>query len=104
MQIAHCMAHMERNYNEPLAIGELARMANMSERGFYRVFQEATGTTPNQYLTNLRIATASELLSKSEQSITDIAYECGFQDSSYMAKQFKKHMGVTPREFRNSFR
>ena len=100
MQIAKSIAHMERLYNEPMAIGDLASMANMSERAFYRIFQEATGITPNQYLTNLRLSQACELLKHSKMSITDIAYECGFQDNSYMTRQFKKHLGSTPSAYR----
>jgi transcriptional regulator GlxA family with amidase domain len=72
----------------------------MSVRNFYRIFQQATGASPVHYLLNLRISHAAELLKHSDCSITDIAYECGFQDSSYMTKQFKKQMGTTPRMFR----
>jgi AraC-like DNA-binding protein len=75
-------------------------MAGMSERAFYRIFQEATGETPNQYLTDLRLTHVTELLRHSEIPVTDIAFECGFQDSSYMAKTFKKYNGITPRDFR----
>jgi len=100
MQIAKSIAHMEQTLYEPLSVSELAKMANMSERAFYRVFQKATGVSPNQYLTNLRLTQACELLKHSKMSITDIAYECGFQDNSYMTRQFKKHLGHTPSAFR----
>jgi len=100
MLIAKSLAYMEQTLYEPLSIEQLAKMANMSERSFYRIFQKATGETPNQYLTNLRLAEAVELLKHSDASITEIAFDCGFQDSSYMTKQFKKHMGVTPSMFR----
>ncbi|QHI68493.1 helix-turn-helix domain-containing protein [Tichowtungia aerotolerans] len=100
MLIAKSLAHMEQKLYEPLSIEQLAKMANMSERNFYRTFQKATGVSPNQHLTNLRISQATELLKHSDASITEIAFECGFQDSSYMTKQFKKHMGLTPSMFR----
>lgn len=98
--IAKSIAHMEQTLYEPLSIKELARIANMSERSFYRIFQKATGVSPNQYLTNLRLSQAAELLKHSDASITEIAFECGFQDSSYMTKQFKRHMDITPSQFR----
>jgi AraC-like DNA-binding protein len=104
IQIAQSIAHMEQFYCDPISIAELAGMANMSERAFYRVFHEATGDTPNQYLINLRLAKVAELLRHSDMSVTDIAYECGFQDSSYMTKKFRKLMGSTPRKFRSSNR
>ena len=101
MLMAKSIAHMEQALYEPHSVKELAAIANMSERSFYRSFQQATGVSPNQYLTNLRLVQATELLRHSDASITEIAFECGFQDSSYMTKQFKKHMDVTPREYRN---
>ena len=100
MQIAKSIAHMEQTLYDPLSVEALAKMANMSERAFYRVFQKATGVSPNQYLTNLRLSQACELLKHSEMSITDVAHECGFQDNSYMTRQFKKHLGHTPSQFR----
>jgi len=100
MLIAKSIAHMEQTLYEPLSVEELARMSNMSERAFYRVFQKATGVSPNQYLTNLRLSQACGLLKHSDMSITDIAHECGFQDNSYMTRQFRKHLGYTPSSFR----
>jgi AraC-like DNA-binding protein/quercetin dioxygenase-like cupin family protein len=100
MLISKAIAYMEQNYYEQIDISKLAEKAGMSERAFYRVFQEATGETPNQYLTGLRLTHVTELLRHSDIPVTDIAFECGFQDSSYMTKTFKKNMGITPREFR----
>ena len=101
IQIAQPIAHMEQHYYEPLSIEKLADMAGTSERAFYRVFQQATGSTPNQYLNNLRIAQAAELLRHSDMPVADIADECGFLNSSYMAKLLQKQIGSTPRQFRN---
>lgn len=103
-RIADAIAHIEATFYEPLSIQTLARLAGLSERTFYRVFQNATGATPNQYLATLRLSHVAELLIHSEMTITDIAFECGFQDSSYMAKQFKRQMGLSPRTFRQSNR
>jgi AraC-like DNA-binding protein len=100
MLIAKSLACMEQKLYEPLSIKQLAKMASMSERSFYRAFQKATGVSPNQHLTNLRLTQAAELLRHSDASITEIAFECGFQDSSYMTKQFRKNLGVTPSMFR----
>jgi len=99
-KISDAIAHIEATFYEPLSIQTLARLAGLSERTFYRVFQNATGATPNQYLVTLRLSHVAELLRHSDMSITNIAFECGFQDSSYMAKQFKAHFGMTPRHFR----
>lgn len=103
-RIATALAHMEATFYESLSVEALARMAGLSERTFYRVFQKATGATPNQYLTTLRLSHVADLLIHSDASITDIAFECGFQDSSYMAKQFKRQRGLSPRQFRENHR
>ncbi|WP_136079530.1 helix-turn-helix domain-containing protein [Pontiella desulfatans] len=101
MQIAQPIAYMEQHYYEPLAIEKLAAMAGISERAFFRIFQQATGASPNQYQNNLRLIQVAELLRHSDMPVADIADECGFLNSSYMAKQFRKQMNMTPREFRN---
>ena len=104
LRIAKSIAHMEQSLHEPISVDALAEIAHMSVRNFYRTFQQATGVSPHQYLTDLRISHAAELLRHSDDSITEIAYECGFQDSSYMAKQFKSHTGTTPSMFRKIHR
>ena len=101
---AAAIAHMEATFYEPLSVEALARVAGLSERTFYRIFQKATGATPNQYLGTLRLSHVADLLIHSDSPITDIAFECGFQDSSYMAKQFKRQMGLSPRQFRQNHR
>lgn len=101
MKIAKAVTYLEQKLYEPINMKKLARMANTSERNFYRIFNKATNMTPNQYLINLRLRQASDLLKFSNMSITEIAYECGFQDSSYLSKIFKKYESLTPREYRN---
>lgn len=103
-RIAGAIAHMEAAFFDPHPIEALAREAGLSERTFYRIFEQAKGVSPNQYLATLRLSHVAELLVHSDMSITDIAFECGFQDSSYMARQFKRRMGLTPHQFRQSNR
>ena len=70
---------------------------------FRRCFKEDTGKTPLEYLTEMRISQAKNLLiqnSGNRYSIADIALKCGFQDSFYFSTCFKKHTGVTPSQYR----
>lgn len=68
---------------------------------FRRCFKEATGKTPTQYLTELRINRAKQLLSDNKMfSVSSIAENCGFSDSLYFSTCFKKHVGVSPLNYR----
>ena len=94
------IAWMERHFSETLSIRELARKAGMSERTFLRRFREAAGCSPIEYLIRTRLRKAGELLADEGLSITEVAFRCGFQDSNYFARQFRKYRGTTPRSFR----
>ena len=73
----------------------------MSVRNFSRVFHQAYGISPINYVIQLRIQHAYELLHTMDISVSEVAYLCGFQDSSYFTRQFKHASGLTPKEYRN---
>lgn len=100
LRLGAAISHLENHFTEEISIPTLAKLAHLSERHFHRSFRDATGLTPLDYLIRRRILKACELLRASDASITDIAFGVGFQDSSYFTAQFKKAIGVTPREFR----
>ena len=78
------------------------RRVLMSEVSFYRHFKNATGQTPVEYLINLRLNMAVELLQTApEAGVSDIAMRSGFNDSSYFARLFRRKFGISPRQFRN---
>ena len=60
------------------------------------MFKEGTGMTPMEYLMEYRIKNADIQLKTTEKSISDIAYECGFGDSAYFSRCYKKRRGITP--------
>ena len=100
LRIAQTISHLETNYDQPINLDELARMAHMSKRGFMRTFASATGNSPIAYLIQLRVNRAANLLRHSEDSITDIAFQVGFGDSNYFTRQFTKLLGVSPTSYR----
>ncbi len=100
LRVAEAISHMEAHFTEQVPIDDLAEMAHMSGRNFHRVFLDATGKTPSAYLIGLRIMKATHQLEFSDKNITEIAFECGFTDSNYFARQFRKLMNESPAGFR----
>lgn len=84
----------------PMGLREVADVANLSKEAFCRFFKERTGKTFTEFLTQVRIHQACQLLHDSEWSISQIAFHCGFQNLSYFNRAFKKVKGETPKEFR----
>lgn len=100
LRIGDAIAHIETNYTENITLDELAEKSHLSKRHFQRIFRDCIGRSPIDHLMHVRIQKASELLRFTERSITDIAFDCGFQDSNYFTRCFRKVMNQTPREYR----
>jgi AraC-like DNA-binding protein len=112
--------HIDAHLATPLLLAELAAIAGMSPFHFCRVFRDATGKSPHQYILNARVQAACRLLwaasektekgkngdgaEKGGKSILDIALACGFGSSSHFSTQFKRHMGQSPLQWRASQR
>lgn len=91
---------MENNFSRQWTLTELAQFACMSKNHFLRIFHEATGYSPIAYLQQLRLRRAAELLVKSDLSVGMIAAECGFYDSNYFCKLFRRSFHTSPRQYR----
>ena len=100
LRVGKTISFLQNHLAEDITLEQLARMAQQSKRSFQRIFRQAMGASPIDYLVRLRVAKGCELLRCSEMSITEIAFEVGFKDSNYFARQFRKAMGQCPREFR----
>ncbi len=95
---------LEDHFAEKFRIEDVAREHGMSIRNFMRRFQSATGDKPLHYLQRLRIETAKGLLSSTRKSIKTISYEVGYDDSSFFARLFRQHAGVSPNQYRQGQR
>jgi AraC-like DNA-binding protein len=95
---------IHERYAEPLTLATLARHAGMSISRFSCVFREAFGTSPLEYVSETRMREARRKLRSPGQSISEVAYAVGFQDSNYFSRAFRQHHGMSPREFRDMAR
>ena len=94
---------MEANYARNITIDDAARQVGISPRHFKRRFRKATGANPLVYLQNVRIEAAREKLETTQESVNDITYCIGYEDSSTFRRLFKREMGLSPREYRDKF-
>lgn len=100
LRIGDAIAHIETHYTEKITLDQLAQKSHLSTRHFTRVFQECIGRSPIDHLMHVRCQKAAGLLRGSNRTITDIAFDCGFSDSNYFSRCFRKTMNQTPRQFR----
>ena len=90
---------IETSYDQCLTLDTLAKEAGMNSKYFCRFFHEMTHRTPIDYLNWYRIEQACFRLATSNESITEVALSCGFNDISYFIKTFKKYKGITPKKY-----
>lgn len=100
-KFAELLQYIELNFSEPITLDSISSHVGFSKYHFIRLFKEYTGTTFYDYLTTKRIQHAKELL-KSTLGITDIAFSCGFNNQTSFCRSFKKEVGMTPSEYRQS--
>lgn len=91
---------IRREYAAPLSLERLAAEAQLSPRYFCRVFHAIVGKPPVDYLRSYRLECAAERLLATNESITEIALSCGFNDLSYFSRAFTGQMGLSPRSWR----
>lgn len=97
------LAEINKNFEDKISIEDLAKQFNISSRYIRKEFQKRLGVSATEYIMQLRINKARDLLWKTKQSITDIALSSGFGSSQYFCRAFKKIIGKTPQEYRNDW-
>ncbi len=90
-------------YTNDFTISHVSKIANMSVYYYTRLFKKIMQRSPYDYLIDLRIQKACELLVKSQLSITDICFQCGFSNHSHFSSTFRKRMNLTPSNYRKKF-
>lgn len=97
------MRYIHAHYPETISIDQLAEAVHVSKRVCFRLFRENLHMSPVAYLTDYRLRKACQRLAESEESITQIAYGCGFGSSSYFGKLFREHFGCSPAAYRREW-
>lgn len=100
LNILRVVEYLHDNFNQDFTNEELLNIANLSPYYFIRLFKKETGRTPQQYLVELKIEKAKELLAFSNYSVTEICFLSGFSEHSHFSKVFKKLTGSTPLDYR----
>lgn len=101
-RMAFVLKYIREHYREEISVDDLADKACMSSSHFYKTFKNTLGETPMEYLNGERLKQAKKLIRTSSSKLSEIAFSCGFNSSSYFNTQFKKHEGMTPSQFRKS--
>lgn len=95
---------LKQNHDKEISVAQAARIVNMSEVAFSRFFKRHTGKSFTDYLINLRIGNVIRLLVDTDKTISEICYECGFNNISNFNKLFKARKGYSPKEFRQIYK
>ena len=102
-EITPVLHHVMQNYRNHIAVEDLAEIASMSVRQLERRFKTLCHVTPVVYANRYRVQKACQALRNSEESVTDVALQVGFYDSSHFVRLFRRFMGMTPTEYREHF-
>lgn len=101
MDVIRAVLHqMEEDISYPWTLGELAEGAHLSASRFSSLFTQVVGTSPMDYLIQLRLSQAAHLLEATDKKIIEVAEECGFRNLSNFNRLFKQHVGKLPSELR----
>jgi AraC-like DNA-binding protein len=93
---------LDQSYASDIKLNEMQARSESSQATFFRQFKRHTGLSPLQYLTQVRIQKACQLLDLSSKSISDIGQAVGFHDPLYFSRVFSKIMGMSPQLFRKN--
>lgn len=100
INLAKAVSYIENHFDESISVAKLAKLSYYSERHFMRIFKNAYGCSPLEYIINLRMNRACVLLKGSAMTISETAKKCGFDDVNYFSRLFKKKVGISPSKFK----
>lgn len=99
-KLSSLLTYIDAHIEENMSVQDLAQMLHMHPNYFIRFFKQQMGMPPIHYMTSRKIDKAKEMLRCTSLTMTQIADTLGFSDSYYFSRQFKKHTGLNPTEYR----
>lgn len=96
------LSYIHENFKRNLTTGELAAVCHMHPTHFIRAFKLKMALTPHQYIADVRMEYARQLLDRSDRSVVEIAEEAGFYDLAHFSRSFKRHFAMTPTQYRKT--
>ena len=94
--------YIHANFTEKIKIPDLAKLEGLSNSRYITLFSQEIGKTPSEYILGLRLARACDLLTTTNMEIRLVGADSGYSDQYFFSKIFKKHIGMSPQEYRKN--
>ena len=101
--IYYVVEYIQKNLKEDINLKKLSAFASMSTTSFYRFFKRELGMSPIEFILKEKIKCAKKLLKNPNIQINEVCYLSGFENANYFSRLFKKHEGITPKEYQNLY-
>lgn len=99
--VHEALEYIEHNFQNNISVEKIAEVCGLNRSYFGKIFREAVGKTPQEFILNFRMAKASELLKLTKLNITDIGNAVGYENPLHFSRAFRNIYGISPREWRN---
>lgn len=97
--VRRACSYINQHYSDELTVEGISDYLSINQNYFIKLFKREMGTTPNQYIIEVRLLRAASMLTQTDYTVYQISNSCGFNTPSYFIKAFKKHFGKTPKEY-----
>ena len=104
MYIKKALGYIQDNYGHSIRVADIAEYVCINRSYLYTLFREHVGSSPQEYLSDYRLARAEEFLKGMELSVESVDYSCGYRDPAAFGRAFKEKNGITPLQYRKRYR
>ncbi|WP_195988081.1 helix-turn-helix domain-containing protein [Clostridium sp. D53t1_180928_C8] len=98
------LRYIHDNYKQKIYLDDMSKLLGMNTQYFCRYFKKLVGKTPTEYINDVRIEKAKELLAESDDKIIDIAIACGYDNIGYFIKRFEEQKHMSPSQYRKQIK